>query len=104
MNKLSSSAMHAHSWGGSTSPLFWVPLLILAVVPSFLGETYLTETQAVKIAIPGAVFVTSENRPVTQADRESLERKSGQHFSETSFKFFFGHDKDGKNSGYAVIM
>lgn len=79
-------------------------VLILVSAPWFHGETYLSEAQAVKIAIPGAASVASEVKTLTPVQRETLQRKTALRFPESSYKFFVGRDKDGRPSGCAVIM
>ncbi len=78
--------------------------VVLATASSVLGETYLSEAQAVKIAIPNAVTVDAVVKQLTPTQREALQRSSGLRFPESHYEFFVGRGKDGKPSGYAVIM
>jgi len=77
-------------------------LAVVAVTAS--AETYLSEEQAVKLALPNAATVSQETKQLTSARRDSLQRASGLRFPEPQYKFFISHDKDGKLTGYAVIM
>src|ERR1700675_4967515 len=82
-----------------------IPMVILAVVPAVRGETYLSETEAVGIALPNAVSVSTEIKQLSPGQRDTLQHKSGLPFSELQYKFFVGRDKKvGKSVGYAVIM
>ncbi len=78
-------------------------LLSLLTAPLF-SETYLSEAQAAKIALPNAASVDTEIKQLTSAQRESLQGGSRLRFPEAQYKFFVGRDKDGKPSGYALIM
>jgi thiamine biosynthesis lipoprotein len=79
-------------------------LLVLTATLQIHGETYLSEEQAVKIALQGAAAVTVDTKQLTPAQRESLQRKTGLRFPEPLYKFFVGHNKDGTPNAYAVIM
>lgn len=83
---------------------FLLFIVLLATRPQLNGEVYLSEEQAVRTAIPNAVKVDAELKQLTPEQRTSLERSSSLHFSESPYKFFVGHDSEGKPAGYAVIM
>jgi FAD:protein FMN transferase len=68
------------------------------------AETYLSEEQAVKIALPTATTVSTEFKQLTPAQREALQHTSGLRFPEAQYKVFIGHGRNGEGSGYAVIM
>ncbi len=67
------------------------------------GEAFLTEPQALKIALPKSESVTAESRALTEAQREELQTKSRLRFPEKEYRFFLGKTKD-KVDGYAVIL
>jgi len=81
-------------------------LIAMATAVSTLhGETYLTEAEAVKIALPNAASVSTEVKQLSPEQRAALRHKSGLPFPEPQYKFFVGRAKrDGKAIGYAVIM
>src|SRR5512143_218185 len=68
----------------------WLWVLLLFAAPPLLCETYLSEAEAVKIAIPGAVSVTADLRKLTSAERDALQSKSRLRFPESQYKFFLG--------------
>jgi FAD:protein FMN transferase len=80
-----------------------VGLLLSLRSSSSFAETYLSEAQAAKIALPNAASIDTEIKQLTPAQRESLQA-SRLRFPEAQYKFFVGRDKDGKPTGYAVIM
>lgn len=71
---------------------------------SVSAETYLSQEQAVKIALPTASTVTTNVKELTSAQRDSFQHSSGLRFPEAQYNFFIGHAQDGKITGYAVIM
>ena len=79
-------------------------LTLSAAATALRGETYLSESQAVKIALPNADSVSVETKQLTQTQRERLEARSGLRFPEPQYKFFVGRLKNGQAAGYAVIM
>lgn len=79
-------------------------LLLAGCAPRLLAETYLTEAEAEKIAIPTAASIEVETRQLTPPQRDSLQRSSRLRFPESQYRFFVGHNKDGSVAGYALIM
>ncbi len=83
----------------------FIALCVASVaIASLSAETYLSEAQAVKIAIPSAASVTKEIRQLTPEQRSSLERASGLRFPETQYTYFVGYDTNQHVIGRAVIM
>lgn len=68
------------------------------------AETFVSEAEALKITIPGAVSFAAEEKQLTQQQREGLQRTSGLVFRETKYKVFIGTDKQGAPTGYAFVM
>ncbi|HUM06042.1 MAG TPA: FMN-binding protein [Terriglobales bacterium] len=85
------------------SNLIGLLILFCSALPLH-AEIYLTEEQAVKIAIPNAVSVDVETKQLTPAQRDSLQRASRLRFPEPQYRFFVGRNKDGSVAGYALIM
>jgi Na+-translocating ferredoxin:NAD+ oxidoreductase RnfG subunit len=77
--------------------------LMLLFATTATAETLLGEQQAVKIALPNAVSVESEMRPLSADQRDALQKKTGLRFPETQVKCFVGKGKQGVG-GYALIM
>ena len=76
---------------------------LILVLPAS-AETYLSEQQAVKVALPDAASVIPEQKQLTAGQRDSLQKASGLRFPEPNYKFLVGHDKAGKTTGYALIL
>ena len=83
---------------------FAIPLVVISLFVSLHAETYLSEAQAVKIAIPAAASVSIEVKQLTPPQRDSLQSKSGLRFPEQQYKCFVGRDKEGHIVGYGIIM
>ncbi len=79
-------------------------LVVVVLATSLPAETYLSEEQAAKIAIPNAVSFGVETRQISPAQRAMLEQRSGLRFPESAYKCFVGRGRDGKPAGYALIM
>jgi len=67
------------------------------------AETFLTEQQAIKVALPDSEQISTEVRTLTPAQREDLQQKTRLRFSEPEYKFFVGKHK-GQVNGYALIV
>jgi thiamine biosynthesis lipoprotein len=80
-----------------------IAICLMLMLPA-LAETYLSEEQAVKVALPDAASVMIEQKQLTAGQRDSLQKSSGLRFPEPQYKFFVAHDKAGKTTGYAVIL
>ncbi len=68
------------------------------------AEVYLTESQAVKIAIPKADAISVDRKQLSEVQRSELQTRSGLRFPERQYKFFVGRSAQGHITGYAVIM
>lgn len=67
------------------------------------AETFLTEQQALKVALPDSEQISTEVRTLTAAQRQDLQQKTRLRFSEPEYKFFVGKHK-GQVNGYALIV
>jgi Na+-translocating ferredoxin:NAD+ oxidoreductase RnfG subunit len=81
-------------------PIALLLTLLAALAPA---ETLLTEAQALKLVFPKSQSVETENRSLTDAQREQLQKTTGLRFPEPQYKCFVGKS-NGKPDGYAVIM
>ena len=75
----------------------------LAETPEHYEQIYLTQEQALRVAIPDADKVTP--RPVTPSaeERKQIERRLGRKLDESSFVFHEG-TRGGKTVGYALVV
>jgi Na+-translocating ferredoxin:NAD+ oxidoreductase RnfG subunit len=67
------------------------------------AETFLTEQQALKVALPDSEQIRTQVRTLTPAQREELQQKTRLRFSEPEYKFYIGEHK-GQVNGYALIV
>lgn len=75
----------------------------LAETPERYEQVYLTQEQALKVALPDAEKVTA--RPVTPSaeERKQIERRLGRRLDETTYVFHEG-SRGGKTVGYALVV
>jgi len=77
--------------------------LILLLSAAAVGETLLTEQQALKIVFPKSETITSETKVLSAEKREELQKHTGLRFPEPEYKLFVAKSK-GEPDGYALIM
>jgi Na+-translocating ferredoxin:NAD+ oxidoreductase RnfG subunit len=80
----------------ATSPAF-------AETPEHYEQVYLTQAQALRVAIPDAEKVTPRPVTPTAEERKQIERRLGRRLEETSFVFHEG-TRGGKTIGYALVV
>jgi len=78
------------------------PGALLAAHPAF-AQAFMTEAGALKAVFGKDVEVQRHLYPIAPALREQLQKASGLHFHEASVTVFEAR-KEGKLSGYAVVM
>jgi Na+-translocating ferredoxin:NAD+ oxidoreductase RnfG subunit len=78
-------------------------LALLLGALSAVGETLLTEQQALKIVFPRSEKVTPETKVLAPQQRDELQKRTGLRFPEPQYRFFVAQSK-GQTVGYAVIM
>ena len=76
---------------------------VLLVSSSVLGETLLTEQQALKIVFPKSETIASETKVLSAAQRDELQKRTGLRFPEAQYKVFLART-GGKADGYALVM
>ena len=81
----------------------FVAAVILLVSASAVGETLLTEQQALKIVFPKSETISSEIRVLTAEKREALQKRTGLRFPEPEYKLFVAKSK-AETDGYALVM
>ncbi len=91
-------------------PLLGALLLALLVTSPVYAETpehyeqiYLTQEQALRVAIPDADKVIARPVTPTAEQRKQVERKLGRRLEESSYVFHEG-TRGGKTVGYALIL
>lgn len=75
----------------------------LAQNPERYEQIYLTQEQALKVALPEAERVTPRSVTPTPEERKQIERRLGRRLEETSYVFHEG-TRNGQTVGYAVIL
>jgi Na+-translocating ferredoxin:NAD+ oxidoreductase RnfG subunit len=92
--------------GLQKGPRFALCLGILLVTFSITisAQVFMSEAEALKITIPGAVSFKSEERQLTPLQREGLQRNSGLNFREPNYKTSVGIGKNDSVAGYAFLM
>lgn len=68
-----------------------------------IEERYLTLEQALRITLPDAETVTPEERTLTAAQRERIERESGRPVLQPTVTVHVGR-RGGQVNGYALVM
>lgn len=71
--------------------------------PEHYEQVYLTEPQALKVALPGADQVLTRTIAPAPELRKRMERKLGRKLEEPSYTYYEGR-AGGKPVGYAMIM
>lgn len=75
----------------------------LAETPERYEQVYMTQEQALRVAIPDAEKVAPRNVTPTAEERKQIERRLGRRLEETSYVFHEG-TRAGKTVGYAVVL
>lgn len=75
----------------------------LAETPEHYEQVYLTQDQALRVAIPEADKVTPRPVTPTAAERKQIERRLGRKLDETTYVFHEG-TRGGKTIGYALVV
>jgi len=78
-------------------------VLLTALLGAAAAETLLTQEQALKVIFPRSESVQSENKVLTDQQRQELENNTGLRFPEAGYSAFVGKSK-GLPEGYAVIL
>lgn len=74
-----------------------------AEVPEHYEQVYLTEPQALKVALPDAEQVLPRTATPSAEVRQRMERKLGRKLEEPAFTYYEGRT-GGKPVGYAMIL
>lgn len=92
--------------GSQKGPRFALCLGILLATFSMTisAQVFMSEAEALKITVPGAVSFKSEEKQLTPPQRESLQRNNGLNFREQSYKTYLGIGNNGSIVGYAFLM
>ena len=75
----------------------------LAETPEHYEQIYLTQEQALRVAIPDAEKVTPRPVTPTAEERKQIERRLGRKLEESSYVFHEG-TRGGKTVGYALVV
>lgn len=75
----------------------------LAETPERYEQVYMTQEQALRVAIPDAEKVTPRTVTPTAEERKQIERRLGRRLEEASYVFHEG-TRGGKTVGYAVVL
>lgn len=74
-----------------------------AETPEHYEQIYLTQEQALRVAIPDAEKVTPRPVTPTAEERKQIERRLGRKLEESSYVFHEG-TRGGKTVGYALVV
>lgn len=74
-----------------------------AETPEHYEQIYLTQDQALRVAIPDADKVTPRPVTPTAEERKQIERRLGRKLEESSYVFHEG-TRGGKTVGYALVV
>jgi Na+-translocating ferredoxin:NAD+ oxidoreductase subunit G len=86
------------------SHLVCLGILLFIFATAVSAEVFMSEAEALKIAVPEAVSFKSEEKQLTPPQRESLQRNSGLNFREPNYRTSVGISKNGDVTGYAFLM
>jgi thiamine biosynthesis lipoprotein len=77
--------------------------VVSVLLATAIGETLLTQEQALKIVFPKSESVKAEIKALTPEQRKTLEENTGLRFAESEYPTFVATTK-GQPDGYAVIL